>query len=116
LIQKEQPARDDFNIAWTLNTMLGSGCGHLKAALAYPAALFYSEPRLTLVMMARAAASLIQSFDNIGVVDVRRNMDFARGLIVAAALKELAAGPQPAGPQLQLVIGMMLGVSVYLGG
>jgi len=77
LIQKEQPTRDDYDTAWTLNVMLGSGCGLLTAALAYPASLFYSEPRLTLVMPALAVALLIQSFENIGVVDFRRKMDFS---------------------------------------
>jgi lipopolysaccharide exporter len=78
LIQKPDPTRAHYDTAWTLNIALGVGCALVIAALAYPAALFYNEPRLTAVMLALAAGWLLQGFENIGVVNFRREMNFAR--------------------------------------
>ena len=78
LIQRENPTKDHYDTAWTLNVTLGTSCASVTAALAYPAALFYEEPRLVMIMVALAASWAIQSFENIGVVDFRRNLQFWR--------------------------------------
>ncbi|HEX6707582.1 MAG TPA: lipopolysaccharide biosynthesis protein [Albitalea sp.] len=77
LIQKPDPQREHFDTAWTLNIAFSLGCAGLTAALAYPAASFYGDPRLAPVMLAIAAAWLVTGFENIGVVNFRRNMDFS---------------------------------------
>jgi lipopolysaccharide exporter len=78
LIQRENPTKEHYDTAWTLNVTLGTGCAAVTAALAYPAGLFYEEPRLVMIMVALAASWAIQSFENIGVVDFRRNLQFWR--------------------------------------
>ena len=78
LIQKPDPSREHYDTAWTLNIALGAGCALVIAALAYPAALFYNEPRLTAIMLVLAGSWLLQGFENIGVVNFRREMNFAR--------------------------------------
>ena len=78
LIQKPHPTRTHYDTAWTLNIAVGVGCALVIAALAYPAALFYSEPRLTAVMLVLAGSWLLQGFENIGAVNFRREMNFAR--------------------------------------
>lgn len=78
LIQKPRPERVHFDTAWTLNVLLALGCGLMIAALAVPAADFYSEPRVTPVMLVLAGAWFVAGFENVGVVEFRRNMDFRR--------------------------------------
>ncbi|MCS6948604.1 MAG: oligosaccharide flippase family protein, partial [Steroidobacteraceae bacterium] len=43
-----------------------------------PAAVFFAEPKVTAIMLILAATVVIGGFENIGTVDFRRNMDFAR--------------------------------------
>lgn len=76
LIQKKDPQRGHFDTAWTLNLIVAAGGAVVTAALAWPAAAFYGDPRLSLVMLAIGAAWLISGFENIGTVNFRREMDF----------------------------------------
>ncbi len=76
LIQKPNPDRKDFDTVWTLNILIAAACALVIAALAVPAAAFYNEPRLTAVMLVLAAAWLVQGFENIGIVNFRREMNF----------------------------------------
>lgn len=77
LIQKQKPAREHYDTAWTLNLLVTAVGAALTAALAYPASAYYGDPRLAPVMLVIAAAWLVSGFANIGTVDFRRNMDFA---------------------------------------
>jgi lipopolysaccharide exporter len=78
LIQRQSLTNEHYDTAWTLNVMLGTSCAVVTAILAYPAALFFNEPRLVLVMAVLAGSWAVQSFENIGVVDFRRNLQFWR--------------------------------------
>ena len=77
LIQKAEPVREDFDTAWTLNILIAAGGAALTAGLAYPAAAFYADPRLSTVMFAIGAAWLVSGFENVGTVNFRRRMDFS---------------------------------------
>ena len=77
LIQKADPQREHFDTAWTLNIIIAAGGATLTAALAYPAATFYGDPRLAAVMFAIGAAWIVSGFENVGTVNFRRRMDFA---------------------------------------
>lgn len=81
LIQREHPTREHYDTAWTLQIIFGAGCALLTVALAYPTAWFYGDSRLPPVMLVLAAGWLVQSVENIGVVDFRRQMDFSREFI-----------------------------------
>src|SRR5262245_38826014 len=50
LIQKPNPERVHFDTAWTLNVLLGLGCGAVIAIAAVPASVLYAEPRLIAVL------------------------------------------------------------------
>jgi O-antigen/teichoic acid export membrane protein len=76
LIQKKDPTREHFDTAWTLNLALATGGGLVTVALAYPAAAFYGDERLAAVMLAIGAAWFVSGFENIGVVNFRREMNF----------------------------------------
>ncbi len=90
LIQREHVAREHYDTAWTLGIALGTGCALVTAGLAYPAALLYDEPRLAPIMLVLAGSWLVLSFENIGVVNFRRNMDFAREFRFLTAKKLVA--------------------------
>ena len=77
LIQKQDPQREHFDTAWTLNVLVALGGAAVTAAAAFPAAAFYGDPRLGPVMLAIGAAWLMQGFENVGVVNFRREMNFA---------------------------------------
>lgn len=81
LIQRSNPTRDHYDTAWTFNLLMGVGCGLAIALLAHPAAVFYAEPRLTLVMLALSVGWVLQGLENIGIVNFRRAMDFRRELL-----------------------------------
>ncbi len=78
LIQREHLTREHYDTAWTLQVAFGLLCAAIIAALAYPGAWFYDEPRLVPVMLVLAASRVLQSFENIGTVNFRREMNFSR--------------------------------------
>jgi lipopolysaccharide exporter len=90
LIQKQSPSRADFNTAWTLNLSIALCVAAMTAALAVPVAGFYGEPRLVEVMLVLGLGWLIVGFENIGVVEFRRNMDFRSEFLFMAARRLIA--------------------------
>lgn len=77
LIQKADPSRDHFDTAWTLNILMATAGAVATAALAWPAATMYGDPRLVAVMLCIAAAWLVSGCENTGVANFRRRMDFS---------------------------------------
>jgi lipopolysaccharide exporter len=97
LIQRRELDRTHYDTAWTLNVLLALCCSLVIALLAAPAASFYQEPRLTTVMLVLAAGWVVGGFENVGIVDFRRQLRFRRefaflvlrrtgGFLVTAAL------------------------------
>lgn len=78
LIQRQSPTRAHYDTAWTLNLLFGAGCASAMALLAFPAAAFYGEDRLGPVMLVLSAGWFLQGFENIGIVNFRRTMNFRR--------------------------------------
>lgn len=78
LIQKKDPTREHYDTAWTLNVMLAAGGAAVTVASAWPAAAFYGDPRLTMVMLAIGGIWMTAGLENIGTVNFRRQMDFGR--------------------------------------
>lgn len=87
LIQQEQPTRAHYDTAWTLNVLFGASCAVVMIALSKPAAVFYSEPRLVAVVCVIASGWVLQSLENVGVVDFRRQMDFRKEFAFLALKK-----------------------------
>ncbi len=77
LIQKADPLPEHFNTAWTLNILMALGGAVATAALAYPAASFYGDPRLVPVMFVIGAAWFVSGFENTGIAHFRRDMNFS---------------------------------------
>ncbi len=76
LIQQNNATDVHFNTAWTMNVLAGWAVGLVLLALAWPAAHFYREPELLGVVCAFALSAALQGFENIGVVQFRKEQRF----------------------------------------
>ncbi len=78
LIRMRQPSRADYDTAWTIQLMLGAGLTVLLVVAAPLIAAFFGDPRITLVVQIVALRGVIWGLLNIGTVDFRRQLDFAK--------------------------------------
>jgi lipopolysaccharide exporter len=78
LMRLASPTRDSYDTAFGLGVLRGLLTTAIIVAGAWPAAAFFNEPRLGVVLLALAAGTLISSFENIGTVDFRRDMAFRK--------------------------------------
>lgn len=76
LLQRQTLTRDDYDSAWTLNTLMGIGLAILLVATAGSAAHYYREPRLEMVITIIAIKYILKNASNPGTIDFRRNLDF----------------------------------------
>jgi lipopolysaccharide exporter len=67
-----------LNTAWTFQVMRGLVIGILIAGTSSFAADWMSEPRVMPIMWVIAATSFLQGFENVGMVEYRRNLQFGR--------------------------------------
>lgn len=87
IIQNADADRRHYDTAWTLNVMLGAASATVLVLLAVPASRFYDEPRVAGVMAVLAIAMLVQGFENIGVVALRKHLDLGRDVRFLLARK-----------------------------
>jgi O-antigen/teichoic acid export membrane protein len=76
LIHKKSATRDHYDTAWTFNLIFKSVSALVLVAGAYPASLYYGEPKVTLIMLALALGVLVSGFENIGIVNFRKHLQF----------------------------------------
>ncbi|MFL5255857.1 MAG: oligosaccharide flippase family protein [Rhodopila sp.] len=76
VIRERSPTREFYDTAFTMNLLRGVSVTLLVAALAWPAARFFDDPRLGPVLLFVAAVPLLDSVANIGAVDFRRDFAF----------------------------------------
>ena len=78
LIQNRAATPDDYNAAWTLRLIQSSLAALLVFAAAEPAAAYFNDPRVAPVAQFLALSLLLAGFENIGVVDFQKHMEFGR--------------------------------------
>jgi len=78
LISKTDATREDYDTAWTINASLGVLLGALLLLLAAPAAHYYRSSDVQIVMLALAIMPVLAGFENIGIVDFRKHLEFHR--------------------------------------
>lgn len=76
LIQNQQAERRHYDSAWTINLITALVVSGLLALLAARAASFFAEPRVEPIIYWLALANMIRAFENIGVVDFRKRLEF----------------------------------------
>lgn len=121
LVQRQKLRREHYDSAWTLNVLVAVGCAAATIALAPAAASYYAEPRLMAVMVTLAVGWLAWGFENVGVVDFRRELDFRREFLFLASKRLISftvtvAAALAFRSYWALVVGMVSGriVSVVL--
>jgi len=78
LIRDRNRDRALYDTGFAISLVRGVITAVLIAALAWPAADFFREPRLAVVFLALAVGIIISSAENIGIVDFRRDLDFRK--------------------------------------
>ena len=76
IIQNQSAERKHYDTAWTYNVLFAIGSALILVLLASSAAVFYNEPRLANIIYFLALGNLIRGFENIGVLEFRKNMTF----------------------------------------
>jgi lipopolysaccharide exporter len=85
LIQIRQLTRSHYDTAWTIQIGMAVFCAALIAAAAYPASVFFREPRLFPVLCVLALSFVIEGLQNIKMVDFRREMRFDKEFVFLAS-------------------------------
>ncbi len=76
IIQRQDADRRHFDTAWTYNAIFGVGTSVLLTLLSVPAAHFYNEPRLLMILPILGVGALAQGLENIGTVIFRKELNF----------------------------------------
>lgn len=87
LIQKQNTDRSHYDTAWTFKVIFGVSSAALLVALAWPMADFYSEPRITPVILALSIGVFLRGFENIGIVNFRKEFNFNREFQFFSSIK-----------------------------
>lgn len=75
VIQSKRGDEPSFlNTAWTLQVLRGGGLWLLALLLAWPAAMFYHDPRLTLIFAVLAISTVIQGLNSTSLLTISRHM------------------------------------------
>jgi lipopolysaccharide exporter len=90
LIQKRELTRDHYDTAWTIQVGVAALCATLLALAAIPASAFFHEPRLQGIVYLLALSMFIEGWQNIRLVDFRREMRFDREFFFMAGRRSVA--------------------------
>ncbi len=87
LIRDQSAGRKHYDTAWTLSLLRGVVLAVLLVAFAVPAAQFFEDARIETIIYWLALATFIESFQNVGVVDFRKHMEFHKDFWFMTAQK-----------------------------
>lgn len=106
LVRNPQATRDHYDTAWTIKILSGLAIAAALFLVAPLVALYYGDERVTTVMRIVSLRAALMGFENIGVADFRKTLDFSKeyryflvrrlsvfviGLILAALLRDYLA-------------------------
>ena len=116
VVREATPGRSFYDTAFTLNLLRGISVTVLVAALAYPAARFFADPRLGPVLLFVACLPVLDGFSNIGAVDFRRDFAFHKefAIMVLPKLCGIVAAVVAA-VLLHSYVAMLFGMGVNRG-
>jgi O-antigen/teichoic acid export membrane protein len=90
LFRDQKAERAQYDTAWTLSIIRGLAAAMILVAIAGPAAAAFDEPRLETIIIVLAASTLLLGFQNIGVVDFRKTLNFRKDFVFLASEKLVA--------------------------
>jgi lipopolysaccharide exporter len=113
VIREDAPSRSFYDTAFTLNLLRGLSVTILVAALSWPAARFFADPRLGPVLLFVACLPLLDGCANIGAVDFRRDFAFHKefAIMVLPKLCGIIAA-MTAAALLHSYVAMLVGMGV----
>ncbi|NEX64129.1 lipopolysaccharide biosynthesis protein [Noviherbaspirillum galbum] len=78
LVQNSKATQEDYDAAWTLRLLQSMAVAAIVFGSSWPAAAYFGDPRVTLVVQALSAAVLIGGLENIGIVSFQKNFEFGQ--------------------------------------
>lgn len=78
LIRDPKMSRGIYDSAWTIQVIFGLAVALIVVAATPALVAYYDDPRVALVMYILALRPAILGFENVGVVEFRKNLDFAK--------------------------------------
>jgi O-antigen/teichoic acid export membrane protein len=75
-VRLKDPGPQAYNTAFTMNLIRGLLTALIVLVAAYPASVFFKEPRLQIILLILGGAMMLGSFENIGIVEYRRDLRF----------------------------------------
>lgn len=78
LIRNKNAAKEDYDSAWTIKVLTGLGVTAMLMILAPFLSTYFNDDRVVAVVQIVSLRAGILGFENIGVVDFRKNLDFSR--------------------------------------
>jgi lipopolysaccharide exporter len=76
IIQHKAPTQKYFDTAWSLRILQSGSVAIVLASLAPFAAQYYHDARVTSVIQVMAIGLFVTSFENIGIINFQKNLDF----------------------------------------
>ena len=102
LIRMENPTREHFDTAWTLQVLIGLGLGAIIILVAPLAPRYFGVPEVETLLYFISLRTMIGGFANVGVITFRINLDYA---------KECRLGVL----QKALYVALCIGLAVVIG-
>jgi lipopolysaccharide exporter len=87
LIRDGRAGREHYDTVWTLTILRAILVASILVALAWPAAAFFGDARVSAIVFCLAAATFVEGWQNVGIVDFRKELDFHRVFIFGIACK-----------------------------
>lgn len=87
LIRHPNPAHDHYNTVWTLSIIRGAVTCLALILLAEPISALFSESRLQNILLVLAIGHALRGFQNVGVIDFQKDLEFDRDSILLGSSK-----------------------------
>ncbi len=78
IIRMPNPTREHYDAAWTLSIIMGLIVGIVIFLIAPLSSHYFNDPRAVTVIQCLALRAVVGGFENIGIVDMRRDLQFNR--------------------------------------
>ena len=76
LIADQEAGRADYDAAWSMSIIKGVFGAACLLAVAYPMGNYFDDGRLIIIIQFLALYILLRGFENIGIVDFRKHLEF----------------------------------------